>query len=286
MSPTPRRAGGGEDGVSASRRWPGGVGSTAVLRVESAKLVRSSLVLTGLFALLAAFFFVVFPAFAEEAELIEEAFPAFLVGLLGIEEIHTIEGFVGGYVFSVVWVLFAGIYFAYAAAGLIAEDVRARRMDLLLSNPVSRESVVLQKVAALWVPLVALNLGLLVVVYLGAAAIGETLDPVSLGVAHLLTVPYLLVCAGIGIVFSVSLDRVESAQAGALGLVFVLWLIEGLSETAPEYEWVGTASPSRYYDPSAILVREEYALGDAAILLAASVVLVGVAIAVFARRDI
>ncbi|WP_293031681.1 ABC transporter permease subunit [Natronococcus sp.] len=259
---------------------------TAILRVESAKLVRSSLVLTGLFALLSAFFFVVFPAFAEEAELIEAAFPAFLAGLLGIEELHTIEGFVGGYIFSVIWVLFAGIYFAYAAGGLIAGDVRARRMDLLLSNPVSRESVVLQKVAALWVPLVALNVGLFVVVYAAAAAIGETLDLVSLGVAHLLTVPYLLVCAGIGILFSVTLDRVESAQAGALGLVFVLWLIEGLSETAPEYDWVGIVSPSRYYDPSAILVHEEYALGDAAVLLVAFLALLGIALFVFARRDI
>lgn len=286
MSSTPRRTGEGGDGASATRHLPGGAGSTAVLRVESEKQVRSSLVLTGLFGILSAFFFIVFPAFAEEAEVIEGAFPAFLVGLLGIEEIHTIEGFVGGYVFSVVWILFAGIYFAYAAGGLIAEDIRARRMDLLLSNPVSRESVVLQKVAALWVPLVALNLGLLVVVYTAAAAIGETLDPVSLGIAHLLTVPYLLVCAGIGIVFSVALDRVESAQAGALGLVFVLWLIDGLSETVPEYEWLGAASPSRYYDPSAILVHDEYAIGDAAILLGAFVVLLVVALAVFARRDI
>ncbi|MFP8955588.1 ABC transporter permease subunit [Natrialbaceae archaeon A-CW3] len=259
---------------------------TAILRVESEKLVRGSLVLTGLFALLSSFFFVVFPAFAEEAEIIEEAFPAVLAVMLGIEEITTIEGFVGGYIFSVVWVLFAGIYFAYAAAGLIAEDVRVRRMDLLLSNPVSRESVVLQKVAALWVPLVTLNLGLFVVVYAAAAAIGETLDPVSLGVAHLLTVPYLLVCAGIGIVFSVTLDRVEGAQAGALGLVFILWLIEGLSETAPEYEWLGIVSPSRYYDPSAILVHEEYAFADAGILLVAFFVLLGIAILVFARRDI
>ena len=284
MSPTPRDA--DVRRVSKIRQYVDGAGSTAVFRIESEKLVRSSVVLTGLFALLSAFFFVVFPAFAEEAAVIEEAFPAFLVGLLGIEEIHTIEGFVGGYIFSVVWVLFAGIYFAYAAAGLIAADVRVRRMDLLLSNPISRESVVAQKVAALWVPLVTLNLGLLVVVYAAAAVIGETLDPLSLGMAHLLTVPYLLVCAGIGIVFSVTLDRVESAQAGALGLVFVLWLIDGLSETVPAYEWLGAASPSRYYDPSAILVHEEYAVGDAAILLGAFVVLLGVAIAIFVRRDI
>ncbi len=162
---------------------------TAILRLESRKLVRSSLVLTGLLGLLLAFVLAVFPGFADEAELIEEAFPPVLLGLLGIEEIHTIEGFVGGYVFSLIWLLFAGIYFAYASAGMIVEDVRTRRMDLTLSNPVSRESVLLQKVAALWVPLVALHVGLFAVLFVGIVVIGETLDPVTLAVAHLFIVP-------------------------------------------------------------------------------------------------
>ncbi|MFP8951610.1 ABC transporter permease [Natrialbaceae archaeon A-arb3/5] len=259
---------------------------TAILRAESRQLVRSSLVLTGLLALLLAFVLAVFPGFAEEAALIEEAFPPVLLGLLGIEEIHTIEGFVGGYIFSIIWILFAGIYFAYVSAGMIVDDIRTRRMDLYLSSPVSRESVVLQKVAALWVPLVALHVGLFAVLVVGIRVIGESLDPVALAMAHLFLVPYLLVCAGIGIVLSVVLERVESAQAMALGLVFVLWLVDGLSHMDPEFEWVGAIAPSRYVDPGAILVHEEYAFGDAGILLAAFLVLLVIAIGVFVRRDI
>ena len=259
---------------------------TAILRVESGQLLRSSLVLTGLLGLLVAFVLAVFPGFAEEAELIEEAFPPVLLGLLGIEEIHTIEGFVGGYVFSIVWVLFAGIYFAYVSAGMIVDDVRTRRMDLLLSTPVSRESIVLQKVAALWVPLVALQVGLFAVLSVGIRAIGETLDPVTLVMAHLFTVPYLLVCAGIGIVLSVVLERVESAQATALAIVFVLWLVDGLSHMDPDFEWVGAIAPSRYVDPGAILVHEEYTFADAGILLVAFLALLAVATVVFVRRDI
>ncbi|ADD04826.1 uncharacterized protein Nmag_1244 [Natrialba magadii ATCC 43099] len=259
---------------------------TAVLRAESRQLVRSSLVLTGLLGLVLAFVLAVFPGFAEEAELIEEAFPPVLLGLLGIEEIHTIEGFVGGYIFSIIWLLFAGIYFAYVSAGMIVDDIRTRRMDLLLSTPVSRESVVLQKVAALWVPLVALNVGLFAVLYVGLLLIGETLDPVTLVIAHLFTVPYLLVCAGIGIVLSVVLERVESAQATALGLVFVLWLVDGLSHMDPDFEWVGAIAPSRYFDPGDVLVHQEYAFADAGVLLVAFFALLAIATVVFVRRDI
>ncbi len=259
---------------------------TAVLRLESGKLVRGSLLLTGLLVMLSAMFFVVFPSIQAEAALFEDVYPEYLLVLLGIEELHTIEGFLGGYVFPFIWILLAGVYFAYVSAGMIVRDVRTRRMDLTLSNPVSRESVLVQKVAALWVPLAALNLGMAAIVLAGVAALGESVSPVALVVVHALGVPYLLVCAGVGVVLSVVLERVETAQATALGVVFVLWLVDGLSQMNPDFEPVGAFTPSRYYDPSAILVHEEYALFDAGVLLAAFLVLLALAVFVFVRRDI
>ncbi|RQH03182.1 ABC transporter permease [Natrarchaeobius oligotrophus] len=259
---------------------------TAVLRNESERLVRGSVVLTGVLVVLVAFLFVVFPSIQREAELFEEVYPTFVLDLLGIVELHTIEGFVGGYIFAFVWVLIAGIYFAYVSGGMVSRDVRTRRLDLTLASPVSRESVVFQKVAALWVPLVALNAGLLATVLVGVTLLGESIDPVSLAMVHLLGVPYLLVCAGIGIVLSVRIDRDETAQAAALVVTFVLWLVDGLSQMSPDFEWMGGFTPSRYYDPSAILVHREYALFDATILLAAFLALLGIAVVVFVRRDI
>ncbi len=52
-----------------------------------------------------------------------------------------------------------------------------------------------------------------------------------------------------------------------------------------EFEWVGAITPSRYVDR----VRSsstEYAFADAGILLIAFLVLLGVATALFVRRDI
>ncbi|APX95125.1 ABC transporter permease [Natronorubrum daqingense] len=259
---------------------------TAILRVESRKRVRSSLVLVAVFAVLSAFYFSMFPGIQAEMDVLEEAFPGFMFDMFGIEELHTIEGFIAAEIYSFFWSLLVAIYFAYVGAGLIVSDLRARKMDLTLSNPISRESVVLQKVAALWVPLVALNVGVPVIVFLGALLIGETFDPVALAMVHLLSVPYLLVCAGIGLVLSVLLDHVRTARAASLGLVFVLWLVDGISRVDPDYEWIGTVTPSRYYDETEILVHEEYAFLDAGILLAAFLALLAVAIVVFTRRDI
>ena len=259
---------------------------TAIIRNESRRLLRGSLVLGGAYALLLLFILSVFPSMAEQAELIEEAFPDVMRGLFGFEELHTLEGFIGSYVFSLMWVVFMGLYVAYLTGGMIAGDIRERRMDLILANPVSRESVVLQKFASLWVPISVLIVIQVVMLYGGSIMFDETLNPVALVLLHLLSVPYLLVCGGIGIILSVTLSREETAQAGALAIVFLLWLLEGLSEFNPDYEWIGEIAPSRHFDPAEILIHEEYAWIDAGFLLLAAVVLIGIALFLFVRRDI
>lgn len=259
---------------------------TAILRNESRMLLKGTSLLAGLLVVITFFFLAVFPGIRDEAEALQDAFPDFLAGLMGFEELHSIEGFTSGWLFPFIWVLLIGIYFAYTSSSFISGDIRSRQLDLLLSNPVSRESVVMQKFASLWVPLLVLNVVLFVVLVVGSLLIGESIDITGLVMTQVLSVPYLLVCASIGMVLSVVIDRVGTAQAGAIGAVFILWMLEGVSEMDPDYEILGVIAPSRYYDPSAILVRGEYAYMDALILLFGAVALLAVAIMLFVRRDL
>lgn len=259
---------------------------TAILRHESRLLLKGTSLLAGLLVVVSFFFLAVFPGIKDEAEALEDAFPELLAGMMGFEELHTIEGFTAGWLFPFIWVLLVGIYFAYTSSSFISGDIRSRQLDLLLSNPVSRESVVLQKYAALWLPLLVLNVVLFFSMVGGSMLIGEPIDIIGLTVAQLLSIPYLLVCGAIGMVLSVATDRVSIAQAGAIGAVFVLWMLEGVSEMDPDYEILGVVTPSRYYDPSAILVRGEYAFVDALILLLGAAVLLAIAIIIFQRRDL
>ncbi len=259
---------------------------TAILRLESRKRVRGSVILVAVFAVLSTMYFSIFPEYEEDAEALLEAFPEYMFDFFGLEALDTIEGFIAAEIYSFFWVLLVGIYFAYISAGMIVKDIDRRRMDLTLSNPVSRESVILQKVASLWVPLVVLNVGVPVIVYVGSVLIDSTINPEALAMVHLLSVPYLLVCAGIGILCSVIIDRVRTAQAAAFGLVIILWLVDSASALDPDYEWIGAFTPSRYYDETAILVREEYAFADAGILLVAFVAFLAFSVVLFVRRDI
>ena len=257
-----------------------------ISRYEARKRRRGSAALTGgviVFALLLLSFF---PSF-ETVDLDEyvEAFPPAVREFFGIAALDTVEGFLAVEVYQFIWVLLLGLYFAYLGAGLIASDVERGRMDLLLALPVSRARVVGEKFASLLLPILAINLFTPFAVYLGIVAIGDSIDPVSLAMVHLLSIPYFLICAAIGLALSTAIHRVDVAQRVAIVLVFALFLFETVAAMA-DYDLLSALSPAHHYDPTAILVEGSYDLVGAGILLVASIALVIVGAVWFRRVDV
>jgi ABC-2 type transport system permease protein len=87
-------------------------------------------------------------------------------------------------------------------------------------------------------------------------------------------------------VFSVAVDRADIAQRGAFGAIFALYLIESLAASTEQFEPLKFLSPTYYYAPTEILVRESYAVFDAAVLGGMIVVLLLGSQRLFNRRDI
>ncbi|MFW6152782.1 MAG: ABC transporter permease subunit [Halobacteriota archaeon] len=258
-----------------------------IARYEGRRRVRGTAVFAIGIAALVGLIFMIWPEMADlNLDELLEAYPPVLRELLGVETFSTIEGFLATEIYNFVWVLLLGLYFAYSAAGTIAGDVETERMDLLLAMPLTRARVLLEKVASLAVPMVGLNVAIAIVVFVGAVAVGETIDPVDLAMVHALSVPYFATCAAIGIVLSVSFDRADVANRAALGIVFALWLVESIVALSETFDWIGQLSPVRYYDPSAILVHGEYDLLGAATLVVATAMLLVVAIWLFRRGDV
>jgi len=206
-------------------------------------------------------------------------------GATGAFSIATIEGFLAVELYQFFWVLMLGIYAAYVAGGLVAGDVERDRMDVLLAAPVRRRRVVVEKFLSLVPVVVAVNLVVGVVVYATVLAIGETIPLTDLAVAHLLSIPYLLACGAIGLVLSVVFDESDTAKRGGLGAIFGLFLLETVSQSA-DVGWLGAVSPTRYYDPTAILVGSDYDWLGGGILLAGTAALVAASAWWFRRKDI
>lgn len=257
------------------------------VRYETSRRLRGTAVMTVAISLYAGFVVWYFSALegVDYEQVVQEA-PSAVKQAFGIESLATVEGFLSAQVFNFVWLLGLGLYFAYAAGNLVAGDIEDERMDLLLSFPITRAQLLREKFASLLLPLITVNVVASVVIYALVLGIGETVDPVSLALVHLFSIPYLLVCASIGVVFSVLVDRAAIAERGAIGVVFVLYLIESVVGSSTDFGWIQYISPTNYYQPTQILVRESYELTDVVVLLGAFLALMVLAQILFRRRDI
>lgn len=256
-------------------------------RYESRRRVRGSIVLAGLLSAFAAFYVAMFPSMAESIDLdaLLAAYPEPLLKTFGVQTLATIEGFLASELYTFAWLLLVGLYFAYGAAGLIAGDVERGRLDLLLALPVSRARLAGEKFLSVLTPLAVISLVMPTAVYVATVLIDEPVAIADLAALHLLSIPYLLTCAALGFLASVVFDRTSIAQRVSLGGFFALFLVESMV-TGTDFEWVGAISPTRYIDPNDVLIRSEYDILGGVILLVAAVVLVGVALAWFQRKDV
>jgi ABC-2 type transport system permease protein len=214
-----------------------------------------------------------------------DAIPPALRTAFGIDALGSFAGLLAAQLYQFGIVLLLGLYVAYAAAGTVAGDVERGRMDMLLSNPVSRTRIVAEKFLALVPAVVAVNVVLGAAVYAGAALVGEPLPASDVAAAHALAVPYLLAVAGIGTVASVVADRESVAQRAALAAVFGLFMVESLV-AGTDVDALASLSPTAYYDPTAVLVRSQYDLVGAGVLLGAAAVLVVAGQFLFRRKDV
>ncbi|WP_123535903.1 ABC transporter permease subunit [Halosimplex salinum] len=260
-----------------------------IARYEGRHRVRGAAAATAALSAFALLYIFVYPTFAEsmggDIDQLLEAYPEALSKAFGVQSLATMEGYLASELYTFGWLLIVGIYFAYAAASLIAADVERDRMDMLLSLPVSRARVVVEQFVSLAVPLVALSAVVPVVVVLGTIAVDYPIAATDVVALHLLSIPYLTTCAGIGLVASVLFDRASIAQRSAAGVIAGLFFAESLL-TDTDFEAVGAVSPTRYVDPNAVLRESEYALGDAVVLVFATLALVGLAVVLFRRSDI
>ncbi|MDZ7700952.1 MAG: ABC transporter permease subunit [Halobacteriales archaeon] len=250
------------------------------------RLKGSAAIAVGI-SLMAALVIWVFPSFQQSIDIdgMLQAYPQPVLKAFGIETMATLEGFLAVELYAFVWVILLGLYTAYAAAGLVSDAVEHDRMDLWLALPVRRWRLLLEQFLTLLVPILVVNVVTPVVVYAGSVLIDDPLPVADLAMVHVLSVPYLLATGAIGLVLGVAFTRSAIAERAALALVFALFLVESLL-TDTDLEAVGAVSPTRYYDVNAILIRGQYDLVSAGVLLAATVGLVALAAVLFTRKDV
>jgi ABC-2 type transport system permease protein len=213
--------------------------------------------------------------------------PQGIKAMIGGEiDLTSVKGYVSlrafGFFYPFLMLAFAVNY----GASLIGSEEENKTFKLLLSMPIPRWRVVLEKYAAL----VVFTLIVLLVSYLGfivgAILVGvDHYSPGDLLAGTMNMFPLTLFFASLALALTGLRNGRGLALGGVLGLAAVTFLITSLAETATMPAWMNKLSPWYYYNGANVL-REGFEIGHIALLLVLSVILVGLGVWGFERRDV
>jgi ABC-2 type transport system permease protein len=220
-----------------------------------------------------------------EYEEIIDALPPAMVDAFGWDEIASPHGYLGSTVYGLLGPALAIIMGIAFGAGAIAGDEEAGGLELLISHPVSRAGVVLQRAFALLLTM----LGAGAVVFLAIMLLRGPID-LDLPIENIAAASLSL--ALLGTVFG-ALALLAGAFRGrrgfAIGVATVVavaaFLANGLAPQIAGLEWLREASPFDWFDGTGTL-RDGFDPLNLTLLIVTTIMLVMAAVAAFNRRDV
>jgi ABC-2 type transport system permease protein len=210
-------------------------------------------------------------------------------GFTGGRSISMIEpkGFLTLEFFSWWWML-AGLFVAYQSVSVIANDFENKRMDVMLSTPISRRRYMLEKffamsAIALFIILVAIG-GLA-----GGIANINALNEFSAESVFLSLIgclPFLMVIAAVGMLAAVIFQKTRVGMGVTFAFVFAEFFLYTFGNFSASLEWMKAVSIFNYWDYSSVIFDSLFKSGDFAILTAVAIVIIIIGIRVFEKKDI
>ncbi len=244
-------------------------------------------ILTLLFMGLTVMYSGMYPSFKDALnEMLDSGLGESFEFFRGAQYMDSYAGFLNLELYQIFWILILGIIIGFIAASYIAKEIEGKTIDLLLANPIARRQIVIERYLGLIPLLLVINVGTLAAVVGVTYAINEELNMVHLVLTHVVSIPYFLAVAGMGVLISVILDEKMKASIVMIAVLVGMFIFNSISNMVPDYETVGSISLMRYYDPTEILLNGEVDGGGAVVLLVISIVCVLIAIVYFERKDI
>ncbi len=242
---------------------------------------------TGAIAVLLVICLLVFPEMKGEMEAIGHLFAAMgsFAAAFGMDRLDfgSLSGFYAiecGNVLGLGGAFFA----AFMGISILAKEERDRTAEFLLTHPVSRARVVTEKLAAVMLQIVAMNLILLLVALLSICVIGEAVPWKDLLLMHfacfLMQIELAAVCFGI----SAFLRR--GGIGIGLGIVTVLYFLNLIANMSEKVKFFKYITPFGYCEGADIVMNGGPDVRMVAIGMFFAVFGVAAAYRTYCRKDI
>lgn len=175
-------------------------------------------------------------------------------------------------------------YAAICAAGILSKEEKDKTAEFLLSHPVSRTSILTQKLIAVVVQITVMNL----VVYLlsvgSMAVIGETIPWKEINLMHLAY--YFLQLELSGICFGISAFLRKGSLGAGLGVAVMLYFANLISNMAEAAEFLKYITPFAYCDGADIVTNGKLDLLLLSLGLVVMLIGIGSGYWQYTRKDI
>jgi ABC-2 type transport system permease protein len=237
--------------------------------------------MTGYFALL-------FPTYAKIVDLndmLAKLGPAAKLLGASLGDASTLVGFLHIELFSMILPVLMVAFAAGTASGFTAGEESRGTIDVLLSYPVSRRRLVLEKSLATAIGCVVAAVAVLVFALVGAALSASPLPPDRLTSALVMLVLLGLAFGAIALAISAATGNRAAAIGVAIALLVAMYLVDVLASIVDGLGMLQPLSLFHYYMGSDPL-RNGIGLADAGVLAAVAAVFLVVSLVAFERRDL
>lgn len=221
----------------------------------------------------------------EEFKQLLEVYPPAMREMFGITDMASAPGFIHAELFSIMAPLLFLVYAIGRASDLIAGEEERGALDVLLSHPVSRRRVLLEKAAGLAVGLLALAGITYLSIMLASLAMGMGIRALELGAEILLLLLLSYVFGALTLLVAAIRGRKGFATGIASAIAVVSYLLHSFGAIIDWLEGAQKASPYHYYAASPPLTAT-FEPWHALILAALALVFLACAVLRFERRDL
>jgi ABC-2 type transport system permease protein len=236
---------------------------------------------------IAGYVFVFYPFLRDNTAILDliKTMPPALQAIYGKTALNSGPGFLNSTMFNLIVPLIFWVYGIGQGAAAIAGEEDKGTLDLLLANPVSRAHVVLSKFGALCLALAGIGVVLWVALTVGSPLVKLNVEAANLAAA--VTSAVLLGIAGGTLALAVGAASGSRGLSIGVSTVVLIagYLIKTLAASVPDFHSWQVLSPFYYYNDHEPLING-FSVGNAAVLVGAALLLLGVAVAGFIRRDL
>ena len=226
-----------------------------------------------------------YAALSPEALRAYEALPEELLALVGGGDMSTPEGWYTQETFGLMAPLAVILVTAVMGAGALAGEESRRTMGLLLANPISRSRIVVEKAVTMAVFGVVVGSATFAGVALGSVWGDLGISIGNIAATSALQVLVGLVFGTLALALGAGMGRTSVALYGAAGAALAFHLLTSLAKISDGLAEVAWLSPFHFYlgsDP----LNTGMDWGNAGVLIALSILLFAISLALFQRRDV